>query len=292
MDFARFLRCPVCAGALAKEGNSLFCDGHSGKRHCYDIASAGYVNLLPPGKKNNAHTGDDAGMITARTAFLSGGYYDCISDAAADLCLAYLPGGADTVRFCDAGSGEGYHTCRIADRIASRSGRCVEACGVDASKKGAASGARMARSAADGVSVSFVAGNIFSLPVEDHSLDAVFSLFAPIPAAEADRVLKEEGMLIVVASAPPHLWEMRCMIYDEPREGNTEAAVPEGFVLKEKKELRAEAHIPDQDTLNALFMMTPFYYRTPAAGRERLAHAGSLRVSVEADLYAFAKRKD
>ena len=82
------------------------------------------------------------------------------------------------------------------------------------------------------------------------------------------------------------------MIYDEPREGNTEAAVPEGFILKEKKELRTAVHIPDQDTLNALFMMTPFYYRTPAAGRERLAHAGSLTVSVEADLYVFAKRKD
>ncbi len=292
MNFAGFLRCPLCAGELAREGNSLFCDGHSGKRHCYDIASAGYVNLLPPGKKNNAHTGDDAGMIAARTAFLSGGYYDCISDAAADLCLSYLPDGEDTAHFCDAGSGEGYHTCRIASRIASKSGRPVEMCGIDASKKGAASGAKLARSAADGVSVSFVAGNIFSIPAADHSLDAVFSLFAPIPAAEADRVLKENGVLIVVASAPRHLWEMRCMIYDEPREGNTEAAVPDGFVLQEKRELRTKVHIPDADTLHALFMMTPFYYRTPAAGRERLANAGSLTVSVEADLYVFVKRKD
>ena len=73
MEFSSFLRCPLCGGALSREGGSLFCDGHTGRRHCYDIATAGYVNLLPPGKGGNARTGDDGAMIAARSAFLSGG---------------------------------------------------------------------------------------------------------------------------------------------------------------------------------------------------------------------------
>jgi len=287
MNFASFLRCPVCGGALAREGGSLLCGGQSGRRHCYDIAREGYVNLLPPGKKNNAHTGDDAGMIRSRTAFLTGGYYDCISDAAAALCFAHLRPSETPIAFCDAGSGEGYHTCRIARRLADLSGRAVEACGIDASKKGAAAGAKAARNAPAGCSLSFAAGNIFSLPAADASLDAVFSLFAPIPAAETARVLRQDGVLIVVAAAPRHLWEMRCLIYDDPREGNAEVTTPEGFELLDKREVRASAVIPDQQTLDALFTMTPFYYRTPAEGRARLAAASSLTVSVEADVYAF-----
>jgi 23S rRNA (guanine745-N1)-methyltransferase len=143
----------------------------------------------------------------------------------------------------------------------------------------------------DKVSLSFITGNIFALPCEDRSLDVLFSLFAPIPAAEATRTLKDDGLLVVVASAPRHLWEMRCLIYDEPRQGNAEAAVPEGFTLLAKNEVRRKVCIPNQDALNALFTMTPFYYRTPAEGRERLASAGSLTVSVEADVYVFRKNQ-
>lgn len=289
MSFASFLRCPLCGGILTQEGRSLFCDGHTGRRHCYDIAREGYVNLLPPGKKNNAHTGDDAGMIAARTAFLSGGYYDCISEAAADACLPYLMPETLPLTFLDAGSGEGYHTCRIASRLAQRTGRSVEGCGTDASKKGAAAGAKRASALSEEISLSFITGNIFALPTEDRSLDVMFSLFAPIPAAEATRTLKDDGVLVVVASAPRHLWEMRCLLYDDPREGNAEAAVPEGFVLLSKNELRTQVHIPCQRDLDALFTMTPFYYRTPSEGRERLAHAGALTVSVEADVYVFRK---
>ena len=50
MSFASFLRCPLCGGVLLREGGSLLCDGHGGRRHCYDVAKEGYVNLLPPGK--------------------------------------------------------------------------------------------------------------------------------------------------------------------------------------------------------------------------------------------------
>ncbi|MBQ8746517.1 MAG: methyltransferase domain-containing protein [Clostridia bacterium] len=291
MAFCDFLICPLCAAPLVREGASLFCTG--ARKHCYDIASSGYVNLLPPGKGKNARTGDDAGMIAARTAFLTGGYYDVISDAVAEIAATNIPKREGRIALLDAGSGEGYHTCRIARGIASATGRHIDALGVDASKKGAAAGAKLAaRTAADGADISFAAGNIFSLPVKDHSLDVMLSLFAPIPAAEAMRTLKDDGILVVTASAARHLWEMRCLLYDEVREGNAEAATPEGFVLKEKREVRALVHIPDNGTLMHLFTMTPFYYRTPESGRARLASTESLDVSVMADLYVFTKRKD
>jgi len=292
MSFSSFLRCPLCGDVLVRDGGSLFCGGRTGKRHCYDISREGYVNLLPPGKKNNARTGDEADMIAARRRFLGGGYYDGISDAAASLCARLLFEEKPKLHLLDAGSGEGYHTCRIARRLSEMSGAAVEMCGIDASKRGAASGARLASAMPAGTEVSFAAGNIFSLPVADRSVDAVFSLFAPVPGAEAHRVLRDDGVLIVVASGSRHLWELRSLLYEEVRENTEAPAVPEGFTPVAAEKYRASVHIPDPETLNALFTMTPFYYRSPREGRERLASAKELTVRVEADLYAFRKCTD
>ena len=79
------LRCPVCGGRVDADGKTLYCTGGA-KRHSFDFASSGYVNLLPPGKSRNAHTGDDKSMISARARFLDKGYYDNVGiQAKADL---------------------------------------------------------------------------------------------------------------------------------------------------------------------------------------------------------------
>ena len=165
----------------------------------------------------------------------------------------------------------------------------MEVCGVEASKKGAACGARSAKTLPGAVNASFVAGNIFSLPVADASLDVMLSLFAPIPVSEAYRTLRKDGILVVVAAAPRHLWELRCLLYEEPREGNDSVPVPDGFDLEEKYSVRERMHIPSQKHLRALFTMTPFYYRTPENGRARLAAVDSMDIGIAADIYVFRK---
>lgn len=288
MTFSKFLCCPLCGGTLIREVNSLYCEAGNGRRHCYDIASAGYVNLLPPGRSGNSHTGDDAAMISARTAFLSGGYYDGISAAAAEAAARHLPQ-RPCISLCDAGSGEGYHTCRIASLLAEKTGNTVDMCGIDASRKGSASGTRQAKRMHVEDHVSFAVGNIFSMPILPQSVDGVFSLFAPIPAKETARILRDDGCLIVVAAAPRHLWELRCLLYDEPREGNSKGKTPDGFALLETIRFHDTVHIPDNAALQALFTMTPFYYRTPVAGRERLASCHELTVTVAADISVYRK---
>jgi 23S rRNA (guanine745-N1)-methyltransferase len=59
------LICPICKKSLARVKNSLKCESN----HSYDIAKGGYVNLLNPGKKNNAVAGDSKEMIRARSTF-------------------------------------------------------------------------------------------------------------------------------------------------------------------------------------------------------------------------------
>ncbi len=281
MSIPKNLICPLCASPLTKDERSLRCGGE--KVHCYDMAASGYVNLLPPGKMNNAKTGDGKEMLRARVNFLSGGYYDIISNTVAELIADKIQ--KDSITVLDAGCGEGYHLCNIASGLSE--GKKVRAIGIDASKHGADMGAKTARFKK--LPAFFAAGNIFSMPIADHSCDAVVSMFAPIPAAEAQRVLADDGILVVVASGVHHLWEMRSIIYDEPRENNKGIKCPEGFVLAEEKIVSTKAKLPNNETIMNLFTMTPFYHRCPKDGREKLEKTESLEITVEAVIHVYKK---
>ncbi len=247
------------------------------------MASSGYVNLLPPGKMNNAKTGDGKEMLRARVNFLSGGYYDIISNTFADIIAENTH--KKDVTVLDAGCGEGYHLCNIASGLSRDFD--VTAIGIEASKHGADIGAKAAESKS--IPAFFAAGNIFSLPVADKSCDAVVSMFAPIPADEAERVLQDDGILIVVASGVRHLWEMRSIIYNEPRENIKSIKCPDGFALCRETKVQTKAFLPDNETIMNLLTMTPFYHRCPHEGRERLEHTNELDITVEAVIQVFKK---
>ncbi|SCE80711.1 23S rRNA m(1)G-748 methyltransferase [Micromonospora coriariae] len=74
------LRCPVCGEPLAEStagtARALRCP----RRHSFDIARQGYVNLLAG---RAPHAGDSAEMVAARADFLAAGHYDVISAALA-----------------------------------------------------------------------------------------------------------------------------------------------------------------------------------------------------------------
>ncbi len=293
MNILNLLRCPLCGGVMNKDGASLRC----GAGHCLDIAKEGYVNLLPPGKGKNAKTGDEKDMLRARRAFLSGGYYGAISDTIGALLHRFLPVG-DAV-LCDSGCGEGWHTLRFTQALAALDAdRQILTVGFDASKFGAASGMKYARQQSLGgvlgedapVQAFFFPGNLFHLPLADHAVSAVVSMFAPIAAAENDRVLREDGLLVVASSGKEHLRELRELLYEDVTYAEKVPEV-EGFTLLHHETVRYPVVLPDTETIFNLFTMTPFYYRTTAEGRERLLSRDTLTVTVETELWVFRKNK-
>ncbi|MFF0150329.1 putative RNA methyltransferase [Micromonospora sp. NPDC005203] len=88
------LRCPVCGDPLgqATDTRALRCP----RRHSFDIARQGYVNLLTG---RTPHVGDTSEMVAARADFQAAGHYDVISAAlaaAATEALARLRASAAT----------------------------------------------------------------------------------------------------------------------------------------------------------------------------------------------------
>ena len=286
-DLLHLIVCPVCGGDLhrAPGEKSVICPcGHT-----FDVSRAGYINMLPPGKGRNAKTGDDDRMVRARAAFLSCGYYEKISTALAGFLLPYLP---PSPVICDMGCGEGYHTTNLASHWPD-----AAVLGFDASKEAAETGCKRAKRLGmlppdgigiptEGTAVCCLPGNLFHLPMRDHSADAAVSLFAPIAGTECSRILKPGGLLAVVSSGRDHLLEMRRLIYDDVRLNETLPDAPDGFTPVGRESLTYTVTLGSAEEIESLFVMTPFYYKTTEAGRKRLLDRETLTVTVSVD-YSF-----
>lgn len=284
MKFTDYIRCPLCHAPLFAEGGCVSCGGE--RRHSYDIAASGYINLLPPGKKSNAKTGDDRDMLKSRREFLSGGYYDKISEAAAKAALENL-NKRDSLVFLDAGCGDGYHALNI-EKYFKSEGVSSFPIGLEASKKGAEMGAKLSKKLSS--SAFFAAANIFDMPIHDRSLDVIFSMFAPVADSEVFRTLKDDGVLVVCSSGSRHLLEMREVIYTEPRISPPLDRTPEGFEHVDHRSLSYTFTLESPGLISALFTMTPFYWRCPKEGREKLLSLNSLTVSAETEYHVYKKK--
>lgn len=274
---AGVLLCPICREALERSGTSLRCaSGHS-----YDVARSGYVNLLPPGRKSNARSGDPDGMVRARREFLAGGYYDEYVRRVAGIAMDSLGGKCGVT--VDAACGEGHHSLILGDEV-----KPDMLIGLDASKKAADTAAKAAKRRESPTEFRFTAGNIFAMPVRDRSCDLVTVLFAPIPDREAYRVLRSGGVLCTAGAGADHLIELRRMIYDEVRIKDSGAAEFDGFRTEVRENIKYTVDL-DGDALRALFAMTPFCHRASSAAKEKIASSDGLKVTVSVDCTIYRK---
>ena len=262
--------CPHCKAPLEQSGGSLFCTG--ARRHCFDVAASGYVNLALPGASKG---GDDTALIAARRAFLRAGYYRPVAEKLLSLVREYAPGDA----VLDAGCGEGYYSCFLAEAG-------FRVFGIDLSKKGITAAAKSAARA--GLSAGFAVAGIFELPIADNSVDAVVSLFAPVAGAEFCRVLRPGGTLIMAGAGARHLLALKKVLYDDVYENEPRADEPTELTPVHRESLSFDMELSDR-VAQDLFAMTPYYYRTPRAGRERLAALQSLSCGAEVDFSVYRK---
>ena len=271
MFVEKLLKCPVCGSGIERDGGVLSCNGV--RRHCFDISSAGYVNLA---SSKAAGGGDDAALIRARTAFLEKDCYKPIADAVCDALRTYA---GEDLTVLDAGCGEGYYSAKMAE-----CGHCIV--GLDLSKRGITHAAKCA--ARKGLNAFFCVAGIFDLPLADASVDAVVSLFAPVAEEEFLRVLKPGGILVLVGAGEEHLFSLKRVLYDTPYRNQPRADLPTQMAQVGGERVRYTFDA-DTQTLQELFAMTPYYYRTPKQGIARLAETALLAVDVDAEILVYRK---
>ena len=258
------LCCPACGGALERCAGAYRCQ----KNHSFDIAKSGYVNLLL--NSSQGHHGDDKLMVRARRDFLDKGYYDRFIAAVADAAAEFAPNEATVL---DAGCGEGIYSLAVL-RAIEKAGKHGELLGVDISKTALQYAAKRSSD------FTLCVASCAHLPVEDGSVDEVLNIFSPFVPEEFARVLKRGGYLLRAYPLCEHLWELKALIYDTPRDNPPTPLESEGFTLVETREVRDRIHLPCNEDIQALFRMTPYYYKTGVKDQAKAERAQTLDVAL------------
>ena len=219
---------------------------------------------------------------SVQCAFDRAGYdvlqgYDCPQDAAtAAMLIDDLDDALTGPDACvlDAGCGEGTYTRAIYDALAAKGG-CPQLLGADISAEAVR---RAARQVPEGI---FCAASTAHLPLAAESLDLIVNIFSPLMAEEFLRVLKPGGYLLRVVPMERHLFELKAAVYDRPYENPPAEPAVEGFRLLRTQTLRKTITLSSNEDVQALFLMTPYYYKTGAEDQQKLAAVPSLRVTTE-----------
>lgn len=245
-------------------------------RHQFDRAKDGYFNLLPVQNKHSREPGDAKEQLQARRQFLQAGFFDSLKQRLQVL----IP--KETQTLLDIGCGEGYFTHSLAEVLPN-----AQVYGVDIAKAGIQ---LAAKSAADKNRNLFAVASSFDLPFADQSLDVVTRIYAPSKDAELWRVIKPDGLLVIVAPAENHLLGLRQRIYTDVR-AHEAPIVPTGFGLLTRERLTTGITIKDTALCRALLSMTPFAWRLSAVLRQQIEEEG-LVDQLDFGIYLYQRQAD
>jgi len=265
------LRCPVCHASVYADGDGKICACKGARRHTFDFSKSGYLNLSRAAQSGG---GDSKEAVRSRSAFLEAGYYRPLSDAVNRLLDRV---GAESV--LDAGCGEGYYTNRMAERrvtfVADLSVHGIDYAAKQSKRLGSGAG--------------FAVASLFELPVADESFSAVTNLFAPCAETEFSRVLETGGLLIVVGAGERHLMGLKEAIYESPYLNRERRDLPTEMRLAERLRVTDTVTVEGREAIAALFSMTPYYWRTGEADREKLSLLDRLTTEIDFDIFLYRK---
>ncbi|MEU5932708.1 putative RNA methyltransferase [Micromonospora sp. NPDC047187] len=262
------LRCPVCgeplAEATAGTSNALRCP----RRHSFDIARQGYVNLLAG---RAPHAGDSAEMVAARADFLTAGHYDLISAALSDAATeaAGRPRATPDLEayplVVDAGAGTGRYLGAVLAALPDAVGLAL-----DVSKPALRRAARAHPRAA-----AALADTWQRLPLADASTAVLLNVFAPRNGPEFHRVLDPAGVLLVVTPDTDHLAELVDVLdllrVDPDKADRVAASLGGHFTPVSSAVHRAELALTRPEVATLVGMGPSAWHTDPAALATRLA---------------------
>jgi len=261
--------CPVCREPLINQHEkSLICSGG----HCYDLAREGYVNLLLANRKHSQEPGDSKEMIAARNRVHNADLYAPLATALKE----YLGGlEIQPTRILDMGCGEGYYSAALQQALPA-----AQLFGIDIAKPAVKLAARRCPSGA------FAVASAFDVPLPDASIDLVVSIFAPLDKGELLRLMVPGGIYLKVTPAPRHLWELRCLLYEEPKPHEVESQLVEGFESIAEFDCAYTLNL-EGETLRDLVAMTPYAHKGQREAREKLDRLEELELQMCFDISIF-----
>ncbi len=267
--------CPKCGQPLfVFEDGSAKCK----QNHTYDRARVGYYNLMP--SVGGSH-GDNVLMVEARRDFLNTGAYFPLAERVSEI-IAEKAIGISSLSVLDIGCGEGYYT-DIIERKLRASGTPHTVSGFDISRDA------VKRAAKRNENLELAVAGAYHMPTADDSFDIAVNMFSPLVPAEILRTLKTDGFFVMAIPGEDHLFSLKRELYKTPYKNEVADAEISGFELVSRESLKYTMNFERCEDITALFMMTPYAYRTSPADAERIKSLKKLEC--EADFVIFVYKK-
>lgn len=271
---ANNLACPIDGNKLVQSDKQLVCDNE----HSFDLARQGYVNLLPVQHKRSKEPGDSKEMVIARSSFLNSGVYEPIAKKLTEIVLSHIKG-LDEACLLDAGCGEGYYFDYLYKQFQSLDTDSeLSFIGLDISKHAIIDASKRNKN------ITWVVGTNRQPPVRAKSVDIVLCVFGFQSFEGFNKILSDNGKVILVEAGVNHLKELREIIYSEVKKTEPPSLIEAeklGFSLTDTQECQFETGSIDNKTINQLLLMTPHFFRANKEGQEVAMNLKELNLTVD-----------
>ena len=94
--------------------------------------------------------------------------------------------------------------------------------------------------------------------------------------------------MIYVVPGAEHLYQMKAVLYEKPYKNAVQEIAYPGFRAIGEREVSGTITVP-REQLEALFAMTPYYWKTPRDGAARLAALPELTTDIDFRFLVFEK---
>jgi len=261
--------CPICQSPLHlhQASKGYYCHN----KHHFDLAKEGYLNLLPVQHKKSKEPGDSRAMMRARRNFLEAEFYLPLAKALSNM-IDKQRQNESHMRILDMGCGEGYYSRQIEKHC--HDSHDIDLHGIDIAKNAIFAAAKKQPKS------RFIVASNKSMPYTDGYFDLILRVYAPSNDAETIRLIKPNGLLLLVTPGPRHLWQLKEFIYKEVNQHTIEVPLPAGFEQIESQSIKYTIQ-PNQDQRMALLQMTPFAWRAKGEIQNRIQRAKGLEIETD-----------
>lgn len=270
------IKCPVCNNEL-KEFDTLY---KCSNNHSFDKNKKGYTNLLLANQMHSIDPGDNKEMVMARVNFLKTNKYKSLRDSIETIINQYKEN--DFFSFLDIACGEGWYTNYLMSKFNNSKGVAIDL------SKYALIEANKNRKELNINNIKYYVASLTKLPFLDESIDIALNCFAPLDDVEFSRVIKRNGIFIRVLPNTYHLYELKEVLYKEVKLNNEKDSDLINFKLLDIKEVNDEIELNNVE-INNLFMMTPYYYKSPIEGSNKLKSLDYLKTRISFKIYIYQK---
>lgn len=241
-------QCPTCRLALQQHQASqgYYC----ANKHHFDRHEQGYWVFNKPQRQKP--TGDSRQQLRSKRFLLESGIFSPLLDSMAQMLIPLLS--ADR-QLLDYECSDGYYLRELAARLADVAvAENIHCLGVSEAENAIFAAAKANTPA------TLCLASSKSLPFADNSIDFVTVIDRPIKGKESVRVLKKEGVLLLVQPGPRHLWQLKQCVYPELTEKPFQLNLPSELTLVETKTVRFTLSVTGEQAL-ILLGMTPYAWR-------------------------------